>query len=73
MIWHGNAWTDTTGGQEYLPSWTCKKWQLRYALKKKYGIIWKFFPTWGGGLPNSQNPKPKKVPLNYPKIIQKTN
>ena len=28
--------------------------------KKNYGIIWEFFPTWGGGLPNSQNSKPKK-------------
>ena len=30
--------------------------ELRYALRKKYGIIWEFFPTWGGGLfcmPNS--------------------
>ena len=23
---------------------------LRYALKKKYGIIWEFFPIWGGGV-----------------------
>ena len=28
--------------------------------EKKYRIFWDFFPTWGGGLPNSQNPKPKK-------------
>ena len=31
--------------------------------KKKYGIIWEFFPTWGGG--SSQFPKPetkKKCP-----------
>ena len=28
---------------------------IRYALKKKNGIIWEFFPTWGGGLPKSQN------------------
>ena len=28
---------------------------LREALKKKYGIIWEFFPTRGGGLPSSQN------------------
>ena len=27
----------------------------RYALKKKNDIIWEFFPTWGGGLPKSQN------------------
>ena len=23
--------------------------------KKKNDIIWEFFPTWGGGLPKSQN------------------
>ena len=28
---------------------------VRYALKKKNDIIWEFFPTWGGGLPKSQN------------------
>ena len=28
---------------------------LRYALIKKNDIIWEFFPTWGGGLPKSQN------------------
>ena len=33
---------------------TCKH-ELRYALQKKYGIILEFFPTWRGGLPNSQN------------------
>ena len=29
------------------------------------------FPNMGGGLPNSQNSKPKKVPLNHPKFTQK--
>ena len=24
-------------------------------LSKKNDIIWEFFPTWGGGLPKSQN------------------
>ena len=28
---------------------------LRYAFKKKNDIIWEIFPTWGGGLPKSQN------------------
>ena len=27
---------------------------MRKASTKKYGIIWKFFPTWGGA-PQSQN------------------
>ena len=27
------------------------------AFKKKYGIIWEFFPTWGGGLPKTKNQK----------------
>ena len=49
------------------------KVKLRDASKKNYWIIWELFPTWGGGLPNSRNPKPKKVPLNHPKITQKTN
>ena len=42
------------------------------AFKKKYGIIWEFFPTWGGvfSIPKTQNQK--KVPLNHPKITQKT-
>ena len=41
--------------------------------KKKCGIIWEFFPTWGG---SSQFPKlktKKKVPLNHPKVTHKTN
>ena len=49
--------------QYWVPAW------LREALKKKYGIIWEFFPTWGGGvfpIPKSQNQK--KVPFNHPKI-----
>ena len=29
--------------------------RLRYVFKKKNDIIWEFFPTWGGGLPKSQN------------------
>ena len=29
---------------------------LGYVCRKKdYGMIWEFFPTWGGGLPNSKN------------------
>ena len=27
----------------------------RVRSQKKTGIIWEFFPTWGGGLPKSQN------------------
>ena len=39
----------------------------REAFKKKYGIIWEFFPTWGWeGLPNSQNSKRKKIALKSP-------
>ena len=41
-----------------------KRTIVKYDLgtpSKKYVIIWEFFPTWGGGgLPNSQNQKPKK-------------
>ena len=42
---------------------------VRYALKKEEGIIWDFFPKKGGGW-SSQFPKPKKGPLNHPKITQ---
>ena len=31
------------------------KGSLGTLSKKKNDIIWEFFPTWGGGLPKSQN------------------
>ena len=45
------------------------------SIKKIYGIILEFFPTWGGGLPNSQNfcyfTIALKKPLKHLKITQK--
>ena len=34
------------------------------SVKKKYGIIWEIFPTWGGGvfpIPKTQNPKKNAI------------
>ena len=48
--------------------------KLMHALKKtKKGIIWEFFPTWGGGSSQFPKLKTKTMPLNHPKITQKTN
>ena len=41
--------------------------------KQNTGLFGNFSQQGGGGLPNSQNSKPKKVPLNHPKTTQKTN
>ena len=37
--------------------------QVKVSIKKKYGIIWEFFPTWGGVFPNP------KTFVNLPSIF----
>ena len=39
---------------------------VRYAGKKIYGIIWEFFPTWGGVFPIPKTQNQKKSALKSP-------
>ena len=59
--------------QTRVPELNSSLVELRYALKKNTGLFGNFSQHGGGGLPNSQIPKPKKSDLNHPKITQKTN